>query len=159
SQRVVGASLEGTAQVWDATPSYRLWRSPPVADDCGLAPNSTSDGRFVAVGCKAHPTRVWDTAHDQLLPDLPDTTPVNGSSPSAARPAPSPAHRTALPRGNGLELYDLPVGRLVRTIAHGAPVSSLAFATTGRDLVSGATDGSLPVTRDGGARIALPASP
>jgi WD40 repeat protein len=57
-----------------------------------------------------------------------------------------------------VEVYELPGGRLVRTIAHGAPVSALAFAPTGRDLVSGATDGSLLVTRDGGARIALPAS-
>jgi hypothetical protein len=67
--------------------------------------------------------------------------------------------RAAVARGGVVEVYELPGGRLVRTIAHGAPVSALAFAPTGRDLVSGATDGSLLVTRDGGARIALPASP
>jgi WD40 repeat protein len=53
SRRIVGASLEGTARVWDATPPYRRWSSPPITDDCNLSPSSTSDGRFVAAptGC------------------------------------------------------------------------------------------------------------
>jgi WD40 repeat protein len=158
ARRVVGASLDGTAWVWDATPSYRRWHSPPVAADCNLAPISTSDGRFVAVGCQDHPTRVWDTTRDQLLAELPAATPVVGDSPSAYPAVSGSGDRAAVARGVVVEVYELPGGRLVRTIAHGAPVSALAFAPTGRDLVSGATDGSLLVTRDGGARIALPAS-
>ncbi|HEX8106614.1 MAG TPA: protein kinase [Kofleriaceae bacterium] len=163
ARRVIGASLEGTAQIWDATPPYRRWRSPPVADDCGLAPGSTSgstpDGRFVAIGCRDHPTRVWDTVHDQLLAELPNTTLVADDSPSASPAVSSVGDRAAIARGNVVEVYEIPGGRLGRTIAHGAPVSALAFAPTGRDVVSGATDGSLLVTRDGGARIALLASP
>jgi WD40 repeat protein len=49
----------------------------------------------------------------------------------------------------------LPGGRLVRTITHDAAVSAVAFATTGRDLVSGGIDGSLRVTRDDGPSIDL----
>ena len=67
--------------------------------------------------------------------------------------------RAAIARGSVVEVYELPGGQLVRTIAHGAPVSAVAFATTGRDLISGATDGSLLVTRDSGARLMLPATP
>jgi WD40 repeat protein/serine/threonine protein kinase len=158
AHRIVGASLDGTARVWDATPSYRRWSSPPVADDCNLAPISTSDGRFVAVGCQDHPTRVWDTTHDRLLAELPNTTPVAGGSPSAYPAVSSEGDRAAVALGGVVEVYELPGGRPARTIAHGAPVSAVAFAPTGRDLVSGATDGSLLVTRDGGARLMLPAA-
>jgi cytochrome c len=56
-------------------------------------------------------------------------------------------------------VYELPGGRLLRTIAHGAAVNAVAFATTGRDVASGAVDGSLLVTRDDGTRLVLPASP
>jgi WD40 repeat protein len=158
ARRVVGASLDGAAWVWDAAPSYRRWHSLPVAADCNFAPISASDGRFVAVGCRDHPTRVWDTARDQLLAELPAATPAPGGSPSAYPAVSAGGDRAAVARGGVVEVYELPGGRLVRTIAHGAPVGALAFATTGRDLISGATDGSLLVTRDGGARIALPAS-
>lgn len=66
--------------------------------------------------------------------------------------------RAAIAHGNTVEVYDLPGGRLLRTIAHGAPVNAVTFATTGRDLVSGAVDGSLLVTRDDGLRFAFPTS-
>jgi WD40 repeat protein len=56
-------------------------------------------------------------------------------------------------------VYELPGGRLLRTIAHAAPVTAVAFAATGRDLISGSIDGSLLVTRDDHEPIALPASP
>ena len=42
---------------------------------------------------------------------------------------------------NAVELYAVPGGRLLRRITHGAPVSAVAFAQTGHDLVSGAVDG------------------
>jgi len=43
-------------------------------------------------------------------------------------------------------------------VRHDAPVNAIAFAPSGHDLVSGATDGSLLVTRDGREPIGLPAS-
>jgi WD40 repeat protein len=66
--------------------------------------------------------------------------------------------RAAIARGHTVEVYELPGGRLLRTIAHGAPVNTVAFASTGRDIVSGGVDGSLLVTRDSGALLVLPAS-
>jgi len=158
ARRVVGTSLEGTAQVWDATPPYRRWRSPSLADNCHLAPISTSDSRFIAVGCLHQPTRVWDTSRDQLLAELPSATLVAGDSPSAAPAVSSAGDRVAIARDRVVEVYGLPGGPRLRTIAHSAPVSAVAFAATGRDLVSGATDGSLLVMRDDGAQIVLPAA-
>jgi WD40 repeat protein len=71
SRRVVGAALDGTARIWDATSPYRRWGVPPVVDDCGLGPSPEPDRRFIAVGCWGHATRVWDTARDQLIAELP----------------------------------------------------------------------------------------
>jgi WD40 repeat protein/serine/threonine protein kinase/uncharacterized membrane-anchored protein YhcB (DUF1043 family) len=156
--RVVGASLDGTARVWDATPPYRRWRSPPGGDNCSL--NSEPDRRFVAVGCRDRPTRVWDTARDQLLAELPSVTPVAGDFASASPAVSGGGDRAAVARGDAVDVYELPGGRLLRRIAHGAAVNAVALGgATGRDVASGAVDGSLLVTHDGGARLALPAAP
>jgi WD40 repeat protein/serine/threonine protein kinase len=158
SRRIVGASWDGTARVWDATSLYRRWSSPPIADDCGLMGSLEADGRFLAIGCRDHATRVWDTARDQLLAELPSVTPVAGDFTSAFPAVNAGGDRAAIARGNTVEIYDLPGGRLLRTIRHGAPVNAVAFGPAGHDLVSGATDGSLLVTRDHLAPIALPGS-
>jgi WD40 repeat protein len=66
--------------------------------------------------------------------------------------------RAAIARSNAVELYELPGGRLLRTIPHHAAVSALAFANHGTQLVSGAVDGSVLIARDDSAQIALQAS-
>jgi WD40 repeat protein/serine/threonine protein kinase len=158
SQRVVGASMDGTARVWDATSPYLRWSSPPVSDDCGIVTDAEPDRRFLAVGCRDHVTRVWDTSRDQLVAELPSVSHVEGSFTSAFPAVSAAGDRAAIARGNTVEVYELPGARLLRTIAHGAPVNAVAFATTGRDLVSGAIDGSLLVTRDDGEVLVLPSS-
>jgi WD40 repeat protein len=158
SRRIVAASWDGTARVWDAISPYRRWSSPPVSDDCGLMGSLEPDGRFLAIGCRDHATRVWDTARDQLLAELPSVTPVAGDFASAFPVVDAGGDRAAIARGNTVEIYELPGGRLLRTIRHGAPVNAVAFGPAGHDLVSGATDGSLLVTRDHLAPVALPAS-
>jgi WD40 repeat protein len=165
SRRVVGASLDGTARVWDATSPYRRWNSPPISDDCGFVTSLEPDRRFIAIGCKNHDTLVWDTARDQLLAELPSVTLVDGGDPPALQAAPvypavsAAGDRAALARGNAVAIYALPRGQLVRTITHVAAVSAMAFAGTGHDLISGATDGSLLLTRDGHEPVVLPAAP
>jgi len=156
--QVVGASRDGTARIWDAHSPYRRWSSEPTGDDCGIVSGAQPDGRFVAVGCGTRPTRVWDTAHDRLLAELPSVTPIESGGFTSAVPAVSAeGDRAAIARGNAVELYALPGGRLLRRIEHAAPVSAVAFAPMGRDLVSGAVDGSIRVTRDDGASRALQA--
>jgi WD40 repeat protein len=116
------------------------------------------DQRFVAVGCKDQQTRVWDTARDRLLAELPSVTQVSGDFASAYPAVSAAGDRAAIARGKVVEVYELPSGRLLRTITHGAAVNTVAFASAGHDLVTGAIDGSLLVTRGSGAQIALPAS-
>jgi WD40 repeat protein len=158
SRRVVGASWDGTARVWDATAPYRRWSSPPISDDCGVVTSSARDGRFIAVGCRDHPTLVWDTSRDQLLAELPAVSHVDGDFTSAFPAVSAAGDRAAIARGSVVEVYELPGGELLRTIAHAAPVSAVAFASTGRDIISGSIDGSVLVTRDNGAQLALPVS-
>jgi WD40 repeat protein len=144
--------------VWDATPSYRRWNSSPISDDCAVATSLVPDGRFVAIGCEGHPTRVWDTSRDQLLAELP-SMPSSGGDFAPALPAVSTdGQRAAVARGNAVEVYELPGGAVLRTISHGAAVTAVAFAAGSRDLVSGAADGSVIVTQDGRADLALPPS-
>jgi WD40 repeat protein len=154
--RVVGASRDGTARVWDATPPYRRFASTPIAEDCGIAAALEPDRRYVAVGCRGHETRIWDTASDHLLAELPTVTEAPGDF-SSAFPAVSIAgDRAAIARGNTVEVYELPGGRLLRTVVHAAAVNAVAFGPAGHDLVSGAVDGSLLVTRDGVEPVAMP---
>ena len=157
ARRVVAASLDGTARVWDASSPYRRWSSDPTGDNCGVATTSERQSRFVAVGCGARPVRVWDTAHDQLIAELPSVSPISDGGFTSAFPVVSDAgDRAAIARGNDVQLYELPAGRLVRTISHAAPVSAVAFASTGRELISGAVDGSLRIAHDDGTQLALP---
>jgi len=159
SRRVVGASWDGTARVWDATAPYRLWSSPPISDDCGIVSSLEPDRRFIAIGCLDHPTRIWDTDQAQVLAELPSVTQVDGDFASAFPAVSVAGDRAAIARGTTVELYELPGNRLLRTIQHGAAVNAVAFASAGRDLVSGDVAGSLFVTRDNGALLALPISP
>jgi WD40 repeat protein/serine/threonine protein kinase len=155
SHRVVGASRDGTARVWDATSPYRRWSSPPVSDDCGFGSSLEPDRRFVAIGCWGLNTRVWDTARDRLLAELPSVTPVDGDFSSAFPAVSAAGDRAAIARGNTVEIYELPGRQLLRTISHAEAVNAVAFAPTGHDLVSGAVDGSLLVTRDDREPIAF----
>ena len=155
SQHVVGASLDGTARVWDASSPYRRWGAPATADGCGIVTDLEPDGRFIAVGCRDRPTRVWDTAHDRLLAELPPVTHVDSDCATAFPAVSATGDRAAIARGNAVEIYELPGGRLLRRVPHSAPVSAVAFAGTGRDLASGASDGSLQITRDAGEPIVL----
>ena len=158
SKRVIGASWDGTARVWDATAPYRRWSSPPMSDDCGLVTSLEPDRRFLAITCNNRPTRIWDTAHDQLVAELPTVTLVKGDFASAYPAVSAAGDRAAIARENNVEVYELPAARLVQTIKHGAPVGAVAFAASGRDLVSGASDGSVIVARGNGTITTLPAS-
>jgi eukaryotic-like serine/threonine-protein kinase len=155
SKRVIGASPDG-ARVWDAASLYHRWSSPPISDECGVVTSLEPDRRVVAVDCRGHNTGVWDTARGQLLAELPAVTEVEGDFASAYPALSAAGDRAAIARGNTVEVYELPGGRLLRKIIHGAAVNTVAFAGAEHDLVSGAIDGSLLVTRDNGAQLALP---
>lgn len=159
SRRVVGASWDGTARVWDATSPYRRWASPQIGAECDSAESLVPDQRFIALSCRNHGTHVWDTAHGELLAELPNVTSIEGNQISAFPALTTSGDQAAIARGNTVEIYALPSGQLLRTIVHPAAVSAVAFVPAGHDLVSGAVDGSLMLTHDGADPIALPTSP
>ena len=117
------------------------------------------DQRFIALSCRNHGTRVWDSARDELLAELPAVTATEGDYDSALPALTNTGDRAAIVRGNTVEVYALPSGQLLRTITHPAAVNAVAFAPAGHDLVSGAVDGSLRLTRDDRDPLVLPASP
>jgi WD40 repeat protein len=158
AQQIVSASWDGTARVWQAAAPYRRWSAPPMGDECNRVTGLQPDGQFLAIGCKDQPTRIWDTTHDQLVAELPSVTPVEGDFKSAYPAVSAAGDRAAIARGNHVEVYELPAARLLRSIEHAAPVSTVAFTADGRDIISGAIDGSVRVTRDNGAQTALPAA-
>ena len=155
ASRVVGASWDGTAWIWGAASPNLRWRSPAHVV-CRSGPNLEPDRRFLPVSCEDGTTQVWDTAQDRLLAGLPGATPIGGDFPRALPAVSAAGDRAAVARDHAAVIYELPGGRPLRTIVHGAAVSAVAFATTGHDVISGAIDGSVLVTRDGSEPVSLP---
>ncbi|MGH9884308.1 MAG: WD40 repeat domain-containing protein [bacterium] len=158
ARRVVGASWDGTARVWDATSPYRRWGSPPIGVECDTAESLEPDQRFIALSCRNHGTHVWDTSRGELLAELPAVTTVEGDYSSAFPALTVAGDRAAIARGSTVEVYAIPGGQLLRTIVHAAAVNAVAFAAAGHDLVTGAVDGSLLITRDDRDPLTLPKS-
>jgi WD40 repeat protein/serine/threonine protein kinase len=147
SRRVVGASWDGTARVWNAASPYRRWASAPIGPDCNNEESLVPDQRYIALACPNHGTRVWDTSRGEQIAELPEVTSVEGDYSSAFPALTAAGDLAAIARGKTVEVYAIPSGQLIRTIVHPAAVNAVAFASSGHDLVSGAVDGSLLITR------------
>ena len=159
SQRVVGASWDGIAWVWDTAPPYHRWSSLPIDSDCVTDPGVDADQRFLTVTCWQKGTHIWDTTNNQLLAHLPSATHPGGEF---WRPVPAisaAGDRAAIATGNMVAIYELPGGRLIRTISHPAPVTAMAFSRTGRDVASGSADGALLFTPEDRDSVMLPRFP
>jgi WD40 repeat protein len=157
-QRIAGVSRDGTARVWDASLPYRRWSVAPIADSCDTFGGAEPDRRYLPIACPGYPTRVWDTARDQLLAELPSVSAPAGDFARALPTVSSGGTRAAIARSSVAELYELPGGRLLHTITHRAAVSALAFGPGG-ELASGDVAGGVIVTRgDREERIIAPAA-
>jgi WD40 repeat protein len=156
-QRILGASLNGTARMWEASLPYRRWSSPPVADSCRVFSGAAPDQRYLPIACPGHATRVWDTAHDKLLAELPSVSAPGGDFALVLPVVSTDGTQAVIARGNAAEVYRLPGGQLVRTVTHGAPVSALAFGANG-ELVSGDVAGAMLATLGDGEQQALPSA-
>lgn len=139
--RVLAASADGAARVWSTGSPYRRWSAERQADACGLVGGVEPDGRYQAVSCEGHPTRVWDTARDELLAELP---PVTGAERVPYPVVSARGDRAAIARGSEVEVYELPGGRLIRMVRHRGVATALAFDAAGA-LVSGSADGAVLV--------------
>jgi eukaryotic-like serine/threonine-protein kinase len=155
SRRVIAASQDGTVTVWDATPLYQRWASPPIDPECIAFPGLDEDRAFIAVDCGRHGTYVWDTAHDRLVGRLPGATDPRGDFQAASPVVSAAGDRAAIAVGNTVAVYDLPSLQVARTITHADSVTAVAFAPDGHDLISASGDGGVLVTRDGREPLAL----
>jgi WD40 repeat protein/serine/threonine protein kinase len=154
SHRIVAASSDGTARIWDAAAPYFRWGGGPTGKIC--SDPMEPDRRFVAIACPGAPTRVWDTVRGQLLAELPSVIEMDDGAWNSTSSAVSAAgDRAAIARNHAVEIYEVPSGRLLQVVRHDAGVNVVAFARDGRDLVSGDIEGTLLLTRDGQAPIAL----
>jgi WD40 repeat protein len=90
-----------------------------------------------------------------LLAELPSPTPLTAEfvSPSAAVDA--TGSRAAIPTGKIVTIYDLASHRVVGTVLHDAPVSTVVFAPNSRALITGSIDGMLQVTDDGAHTVVV----
>lgn len=157
STRLAGASSNGLAHIWDATPLYRRWTAPPIADNCDISAAPAPDGRFVAIGCTGHPTRVFDTAHDRLIASLPEVTNAHiGEFATVFPVVSSDGDRAAIIRDRTAQMFRLSDQALLRTIDHPTLVSAVAFS--GHELVSGDTGGTVLITGDDHGPEVLPPS-
>jgi WD40 repeat protein len=147
SHQVVGASRDGTAHVWSINSPYLRWSSPEVDRDCGTDVTPEHDRRFLVVGCGPQ-TRVWDTASDTLLATLPGIDPPEPLLNWALPVISAEGDLSAIARGNLVRLYELPSGRLARTVEHAARVTTMRFSSRGHALITGAEDGTLVITPD-----------
>jgi len=159
SRLVVAASWDGTARIWDVISPYQRWISAPVSDHCGVVASLVPDRRFVAVPCRGLPTRIWDTARNELIGELPGVAPSNGDVGDSFPAVSTAGDRAAIMRDNIVEIFLLPGGKRIRTVRHAATVKQIAFGSNSHDLVSGSIDGVVFVTRDGHEPMEFPRSP
>jgi WD40 repeat protein/serine/threonine protein kinase len=158
SRRVIAPSWDGTVRVWDATPAYRQWNSPPLGDECGSDASLDADQRFIAIRCDKG-SHIWDTVTQQRVADLPSGTAPRGEFQPAFPAVSAAGDLAAIAHGADVEIYSLPGQRLVRSITHHAEISAVAFARSGHDLVSASTEGSLLLWRDNREPFELPGFP
>jgi WD40 repeat protein len=150
SQRVVAASWDGAAWLWDARPQHLQWATPEIGEDCGQPDRVDVDHRTLVISCRGHGVQVWDTADRKLVAEL---STAQTQSPGARAPADaivsSGEDRLAVARGRAVVVHELPGGKPIRTIDHASAVNAVAFSPSGHDLLSADADGGLWITRDG----------
>lgn len=152
--RVLAASADGTARVWSSNSPYRQWSAAPIGTGYGLFGGGVPDGRYLAIACPGCATRVWDTTRDHLLTELPPVTAPSPDAPVTFPAVSASGNRAAIACGTAANVYELPAGRLVRSIEHTAPVTALAFGPGG-ELVSGDAGGVVLMARAGQVPVAI----
>jgi WD40 repeat protein len=151
--RIVTASGDGTAKVWDAA-TGRL-RSTLSGHAAGVESAAFSpDGSRIVTASADRTAKLWDTATGRLLSTLASHSEGVSSaafSPDGSRVVTASADRTA-------KLWDTATGRLLSTLSgHAAPVRFASFGPDGSRVVTTSFDSTAKLwdTATGQLRITL----
>jgi WD40 repeat protein/serine/threonine protein kinase len=134
-QRLVTASYDGTARVWDAASGRQLLilrgHGGPV-----MAAAFSPDGRRIATGSFDRTARIWDaaTGRQLLVVRHPDRVRSVAFSPSGSQLITASYDHTA-------RIWDAATGRLIRILTgHSALVTAATFSPDGHRIVTSSYD-------------------
>src|SRR6185437_12887 len=130
-RRLITASHDGTARVWDASTGRQIFvlkgHGGPV-----LSAAFSPDGRRVATGSYDRTARIWDaaTGRQLLLLPHPDRVRSVAFSPGADRLVTASYDHTA-------RIWDAVTGRQIRVLTgHSALVTSAVFSSDGQRVLT-----------------------
>ena len=135
--RVVSASSDRTARVWDVASEQQLGVPVEHGDDVFTARFDATGARFVTASNDRTVT-VWDTNTRRALHSFSHSDPVR-----SAAIDPNGTLVAAVTLGGEVDVWEQATGRLVLRFRHGAKVQSVDFA--GDRLLSTALDGRVVV--------------
>ncbi|MBI2947504.1 MAG: protein kinase [Verrucomicrobia bacterium] len=169
-RRILTASADGTARVWDAATGQPF--TPPMAhSNAVLSANFSSDGRFIATASDDHTARVWDANSGQPItppllhservwsaafsPDVSrlltasgpfiddDTYLRKGTTDSTSALAQPNLHRG---KPGEARIWDARTGQLLLPpLTHSNSVTCAEFSPDGRRVATGSLDGTVRV--------------
>jgi WD40 repeat protein len=137
--RVVTASADGTARVWDLSgprpiPTVLEGHTGPVN-----AASFSADGNHVVTASADGSARVWDLSGPRLIPTVLEghSGPVNAASFSA-----DGNHVVTASADGSARVWDLSGPRPIPTVleGHSSPVNAASFGTDGRRVVTASRD-------------------
>jgi hypothetical protein len=131
-KRLLTASLDGKARLWDLT-NRRLAAAPLSHPDGVLAVAFSADGKSILTGCADGKARLWDTATGQLRSTLPHSREVAAVafSPDGSQVLTGCADHMA-------RLWDAATGKPQGVpLVHRHPVTAAAFHPNGKMLAAG----------------------
>lgn len=145
--RVLTASLDGSAQVWDAKTGQAIgvpMRHCGVGEKCPVpAAEFNADGTKVVTASSDGTARVWDARTGKPLLDAP-LRPGSGTKVYAAKFSPDSLRIvTAADAGDGkgvVQIWDAQTGKQMAALQHDKTVWTAAFNYTGTLVVSASAD-------------------
>jgi len=148
-QRIAAAGMDGRVILWDSADGRQIAVLPASSKAvCNLA--SGHCGRYLAAAGEDDAVRVWEVTAERVTQVLAQHA---GNRVTLARDV---GRVAAASRNQTVQVWDLPSGRLVRSLAYPGVVHCLALSPDGKSLaVGGMSSGAGPGAAAGTKDVAL----